>query len=111
MRITWDNLDTLEYIPSPGIEYEVAQGCIRSLRRPLYEVMRLFLDRLAGVDLSAKPGDENHEDSVRLSCLVICTEGDPMPEGWTGVDIAIATRAVSDFFTLRIPRPARPPKS
>lgn len=109
MRITWDNLDSLEYVPTPGIEYELAAGCVRKLKRPVYDVMRAFMYELAksgdGVAESAQ------EDAARMACLEICTEGDPLPEGYAGVDLTIATRAVGDFFTFRIPRPARSPKS
>lgn len=109
MRITWENLDSLEYIPAPGLEYEVAQGCIRRLRRPAYDVMRAFMAELgqAGDGLT----DPEREDLARLRCLEICTDGDALPDGYAGVDMAITTRAVADFFTFRIPRPSRPPKS
>ena len=111
MRITWENLGTLEYIPAPGIEYEVAEGCIRRLRRPVYDVMQSFIAELNSANEAAKPGDDDYEDAVRMRCLELCTEGDPIPAGWAGVDLTIATRAVGDFFTFRIPRPAKPPKS
>lgn len=113
MRITWENLDSLEYIPAPGLEYEVAQGCIRRLRRPAYDVMRAFM---AAYEDGVKPDSNGvhsveREDAARMLCFSICTEGDDLPEGYAGVDVTIATRAVGDFFTFRIPRPSRPPKS
>lgn len=111
MRITWENIDTLEYTPVPGVEYQIAEGCVRRLRRPVYNVMRDYMQRLNAAKPNAALTDPDHEDAVRMDCLAICTEGDPIPNGWDGVDITIATRAVSDFFTFRIPRPSRPPKS
>lgn len=109
MRITWENLDTLEYIPSPGIEYEVAEGCVRKLKRPHYDTMRAFMEALK--ESGDGVADSDKEDAARMACLEICTDGDPLPDGFAGVDLAIATRAVGDFFTFRIPRPSRQPKS
>lgn len=113
MRITWENLGSLEYVPVPGIEYEIAEGCIRTLRRPVYDVMRAFMDELGkSAPESSNPiAASADEDAIRMRCLEICTEGDAIPDGWAGVDFTIASRAVSDFFTFRIPRPSRPPAS
>lgn len=116
MRITWQNLDTAEYTPAPGIEYEIAPGVVRTLRRPAYDVMRAFMAELnrelpKGEDGEPAIGESDHEDVRRMNCMEIATEGDPIPEGFAGVDLTIATRAVGDFFTFRIPRPAKPPKS
>jgi hypothetical protein len=110
MRVSWETIDT-EYIPAPGIEYDLGPGCIRKLRRPTYDVMRAFMDAFYRLQSTAKPGDDGYEDDIRMECLAICTEGDPLPDGWAGIDMTIATRAVGDFFTFRIPRPARPPAS
>lgn len=113
MRITWENIGSLEYVPAPGIEYEIAEGCTRRLRRPVYDVMRAFMDELgkSSADNTDPLGASAEEDAIRMRCLEICTEGDPLPDGWAGVDFTIASRAVSDFFTFRIPRPSRPPAS
>lgn len=110
MRITWQNLDTQEYTPAPGIEYEVAAGVTRRLRPPHYDVMRSFMAAMQP-SMNGETTDPMAEDEVRMRCLEICTDGDPLPDGWAGVDVAIATRAVADFFTFRIPRPSKPPKS
>ena len=110
MRITWQNLDTAEYTPAPGIEYEIAPGVVRTLRRPAYDTMRAFMAEL-NREMPEGASEADHEDERRMRCMEIATEGDPIPEGFAGVDLTIATRAVGDFFTFRIPRPAKPPKS
>ena len=110
MRITWQNLETAEYTPAPGIEYEIAPGVVRTLRRPAYDVMRAFMAEI-NRPMPEGSNDADHEDERRMRCMEIATEGDPVPDGFAGVDLTIATRAVGDFFTFRIPRPAKPPKS
>lgn len=108
--ITYQNLRTEAYIPEPGVRYEVADGCIRTLKRPFIEVDE-EASRLIQKDkeLSFNPDDEHYSPRIRIEVMKAVTDGDPIPE--TGIDLQVVGRVVADFFTFRIPTGAKPPAS
>lgn len=104
VRITHANLDDA-YIPEEGIEYEVAPGCIRRLKRNVYDVARKAHEIMKQENQQQyDPSADDYPEHVRLKCLEVITDGDPLPEGYTGVENDVVGRAVVDFFMLRIYR-------
>lgn len=102
VRITYQNLDDA-YIPEEGIEYEVAPGCIRTLKRNVYDVARKAHEIMQKENNQQyDPGADDYPEHVRLKCLEVITDGDPLPEGYAGVENDVVGRAVVDFFMLRI---------
>lgn len=107
LRITWENLDT-EYDPRPGVEYEVADGCVRTLKRPLYDVDKQASVLMARENaLSIEPDSDNYGPKIRLQVLEVITTGDKLPKDGKGVDMQIVGRVIADFFTFRIARPGK----
>ena len=110
LRITWKNLESERYIPRPGVEYEVADGCIRTLKRPFYDVEKAASELMNAenqVQLDVNAPD--YSPALRLKTLEIITTGDPLPEGYKGVDMDVVGRAIVDFFTFRRFKEAKPP--
>ena len=101
LRITWENIATEVYMPRPGIEYEVADGCVRRLKRPFYDVVvrASVLAKQENVE-DLDPQSDAYGPTVRMKILSIVTEGDPLPKDGAGIDMGVAGRAVIDFFTL-----------
>ncbi|MDB4726327.1 hypothetical protein OAF54_02730 [bacterium] len=101
LRITWQNLDGTSYMPTPGMEYEIAEGCIRIMNRPFYDV------ELTASSLSKKENlnqtdvtKSDYAPTVRMDIMEMVTYGDDIPE--KGVDMLVVSRVVIDFFTMRI---------
>lgn len=110
IRVTWENIATLEYVPRPGMEYEVADGCVRRLLRPFYDIdvaASDLMDRENAFELTTK--DKSYSPSIRLLVLEVITEGDPLPKDGKGVDMEIVGRTIADFFTFRTARSGKQP--
>ena len=104
LRVTWRNLDESFYMPKPGMEYEIAEGCIRTLNRPFYDV-ELSASALASKEKDLDQLDstqENYSPTIRMNIMEMVTGGDDIPE--KGVDMLVVSRVVMDFFTMRIYR-------
>ena len=100
VRITSDNIKTKDYTPKPGVEYEVADGCIRTLLKPFNDVSIAYDEIMKDEDMSVvDPKKKGHYVNIRLAALDVITEGDPIPER---VDMEVVGRAVADFFTFRM---------
>lgn len=103
--ITPENLASLDYIPESGTQYEVAKGCTRALKPRTYNVQRAFDAELSKENIhQVDPDADDYPETVRLKCLEICTDGDPLPENFEGVFLDVVGRLVADFFSLRILR-------
>lgn len=103
--ITPENLASLDYTPETGTQYQVAEGCIRSLKKRTYDVQRAFDSALAKENVTqVDPTADDYPENVRIECLEICSDGDPLPKNLAGVDLDIVGRLVADFFSLRILR-------
>lgn len=108
IRITPDNLSTLEYIPETGTEYEIAPGVIRKLKKRVYSVQMSFDELLAKEDSTqSDPTHESYPYKIRPECAMICTDGDKWPKD---PDMDIVDRICVDFFSLRVLKP-RPQSS
>lgn len=103
--VTPENLSSLDYTPETGTEYQVSEGCVRTLKKRTYEVQRKFDSTLAKENIvQTDPEADDYPETVRIECLKICTDGDPLPKNLEGVDLDIVGRLVADFFSLRILR-------
>lgn len=103
--ITAENLGSLDYTPESGTEYQVSEGCVRRLKKRTYDVQRAFDSALAKENIvQTDPNADDYPENVRIECLKICSEGDPLPKDLKGVDLDIVGRMVADFFSLRILR-------
>ncbi len=40
--VTWENLTSLKYTPQAGVRYEVAPGCVRVIKRPVYDLQMSY---------------------------------------------------------------------
>lgn len=101
MTITAENLDS-DYTPAPGTAYEVAPGCVRTLKRPVYNVVLAYDELLFKEDMTAGPNEEGYVPKLRLEMLEVITDGDALPKDYAGVDLDVVGRVVADFFTFRI---------
>lgn len=110
LRITPDNLDSLEYVPETGTEYEVAPGVVRRLRERTYGVQRAFDAKLAEEKPDVfDPSKEGYYEPIRIECMKICTEGDDFDED--DLNLNIVARVAADFFSLRFMKPRKLPTS
>lgn len=108
--ITRETLNT-DYVPSPGLEYEVAEGCVRKTKPPFYDVQLAFDKLLFKEDLTAAPGDEGYVPTIRIQALEVISDGDKLPKGYKGVDMDIVGRMIADFFSFRLLRARQPQNS
>jgi len=110
IRITYENVDTAQYLARPGTEYEVADGCIRTLKRPFYDVDIAMSEVMQNEDITqTNPEGKGYSPKLRIEALAIITDGDPLPEGGKGVDLEIVGRVIVDFFTFRVYRGSKQP--
>ena len=110
IRVTYENVDSLKYTPAPGIEYEIADGCIRTMKRPFYDIVMQYDKLVSREDSSVlDPESDKYGPKLRLEAVRLITEGDPIPK--SGGDIKIVGRIVADFFTFRIMTTAQPVNS
>ena len=100
--ITGKNLQTAVYVPAPGIEYEIAEGCIRTLKECFYDVDLAVSTLLKDEDQNQlDPTKPNHPTVLRYKAFQIITDGDPLPKDGKGVNMRVVGRAVLDFFIMR----------
>lgn len=105
IRITPNNLETLEYIPKTGTEYEVAPGVVRRLLGRTYGIQRAFDAKLAEEDPNQfDPSKEGYYEPIRIECMRICTDGDEIPDEEL-LNLDVVARVAADFFTLRFLKP------
>lgn len=116
MRITPENWLTIEYVPETGTEYEIAPGVdgkspvIRRLRARTWDVQRPFDELISKENvLQADPLQNDYPENVRMKAMLICTEGDELPEDYAGVNLDIVARVCADFFSLRHVRMRKQP--
>ena len=97
--VTWENLDD-PYKPGAGTRYELADGCVRVMKRPFLSIDKQASDLMKeenslGVDTESN----EYSPAIRMKVAEIVTEGDDMPDD---VDLDIVNRIVLDFFMKRI---------
>lgn len=100
--VTGDNLHEA-YDPAVGIRYEVAEGCIRTMLKPLYGRERKASELMGKERIEeASISSPSYSPTIRLQVLEIITDGDPIEDIADEIDMRVVGRAVADFFTFRV---------
>lgn len=87
-----------EYKPKPGLKYEVAEGCVLTMKRPYAAVAERYLE------LSEYDSQSTNAQARKLEILAVITGHevglDQLPETWMW---KVVDRVISDFFTCMTP--------